>query len=79
MVQDESVINPFIQLVHPKKNNIYRTFYEEEMEALFKTVDKDLKRIKRSCYFGAFICYWYQGIRVSKYQRARFGYEFTRC
>ena len=44
MVQDESVINPFIQLVHPKKNNIYRTFYEEEMEALFKTVDKDLKK-----------------------------------
>src|SRR5699024_7111700 len=32
MVQDESVINPFIQLVHPKKEQyLPHFFYEEEM------------------------------------------------
>ena len=47
MTQDTSVNNPFIQLVHPKKSNIFLNFYEEEMEALFNTVSNDAKRIKR--------------------------------
>lgn len=45
MTQDESVVNPFVQLVHPKKEQyLPQFFYEEEMEALFKTVETDSKK-----------------------------------
>ena len=45
MTQDTSVNNPFIQLVHPKKEQyLPQFFYEEEMEALFNTVSNDAKK-----------------------------------
>lgn len=45
MTQDESIVNPFVQLVHPKKEQyLPQFFYEEEMEALFQTVEQDSKR-----------------------------------
>lgn len=65
MVQDESVINPFIQLVHPKKEQyLPHFFYEEEMEALFKTVDKDLKKGLRDRVILELL--YATGIRVSE-------------
>ena len=44
MTQDNSIINPFVQLVHPKKKYLPQFFYEEEMEALFQTVEHDNKK-----------------------------------
>lgn len=45
MTQDNSIINPFVQLVHPKKEKyLPQFFYEEEMEALFQTVEHDNKK-----------------------------------
>ena len=44
MTQDETIINPFVQLVHPKKENYLPQFFYEEMEALFETVAKDTKK-----------------------------------
>lgn len=45
MIKDDSVVNPFIQLVHPKKEQyLPHFFYEEEMAALFDTVMRDTKK-----------------------------------
>ncbi|MCU5746733.1 tyrosine recombinase XerC [Staphylococcus sp. SQ8-PEA] len=45
MTQNEEIVNPFIQLVHPKKDNyLPKFFYNEEMEAMFKTVTEDMKK-----------------------------------
>ena len=45
MTQDETVINPFVQLVHPKKEQyLPQFFYEAEMDALFETVLHDAKK-----------------------------------
>lgn len=45
MTQDQSVVNPFVQLVHPKKESYLPSFfYTEEMEAMFETVEKDAKK-----------------------------------
>lgn len=42
MTQDDTVVNPFVQLVHPKKEQyLPHFFYEEEMSALFETVEED--------------------------------------
>ncbi|MBC8715545.1 tyrosine recombinase XerC [Staphylococcus pseudintermedius] len=42
MTQDDEIVNPFVQLVHPKKERYLPTFfYTEEMEALFQTVMQD--------------------------------------
>lgn len=42
MTQEEGIVNPFVQLVHPKKERYLPTFfYTEEMEALFQTVMHD--------------------------------------
>lgn len=42
MTQDHEIVNPFVQLVHPKKERYLPTFfYTEEMEALFQTVMQD--------------------------------------
>ena len=52
MTQDNSIINPFVQLVHPKKEKyLPQFFYEEEMEALFQTVEHDNKRHTRQSYY----------------------------
>ncbi|HEC2144815.1 TPA: tyrosine recombinase XerC [Staphylococcus delphini] len=42
MTQDHEIVNPFVQLGHPKKERYLPTFfYTEEMEALFQTVMQD--------------------------------------
>lgn len=52
MTQDNSIINPFVQLVHPKKEKyLPQFFYEEEMEALFQTVSMIIKRHTRQSYY----------------------------
>ena len=43
MTQDESIVNPLFNT--PKKEQyLPQFFYEEEMEALFQTVEQDSKR-----------------------------------
>ncbi|MBY6178186.1 tyrosine recombinase XerC [Staphylococcaceae bacterium DP2N0-1] len=65
MTQDESVVNPFVQLVHPKKEQyLPQFFYEEEMEALFKTVDTDSKKGMRDKVILELL--YATGIRVSE-------------
>lgn len=65
MTQDETIINPFVQLVHPKKENyLPQFFYEEEMEALFETVAKDTKKGLRDCVILELL--YATGIRVSE-------------
>ncbi|PTF02038.1 tyrosine recombinase XerC [Staphylococcus devriesei] len=65
MTQDESIINPFVQLVHPKKDQyLPQFFYEEEMEELFKTVAKDSKKGLRDRVILELL--YATGIRVSE-------------
>ncbi len=65
MTQDEQIINPFIQLVHPKKEQyLPHFFYEEEMEALFDTVEKDPKKGLRDRVILELL--YATGIRVSE-------------
>ncbi|MFC0136941.1 tyrosine recombinase XerC [Staphylococcus petrasii] len=65
MTQDDSIINPFVQLVHPKKEQyLPQFFYEEEMEALFKTVAKDSKKGLRDRVILELL--YATGIRVSE-------------
>ena len=65
MTQDETIINPFVQLVHPKKENyLPQFFYEEEMEALFETVAKDTKKGLRDRVILELL--YATGIRVSE-------------
>lgn len=65
MTQDESVVNPFVQLVHPKKEQyLPQFFYEEEMEALFKKVDTDSKKGMRDKVILELL--YATGIRVSE-------------
>lgn len=65
MTQDETIINPFVQLVHPKKENyLPQFFYEEEMEVLFETVAKDTKKGLRDRVILELL--YATGIRVSE-------------
>ena len=65
MTQDTSVNNPFIQLVHPKKEQyLPQFFYEEEMEALFNTVSNDAKKGLRDRVVSELL--YATGIRVSE-------------
>ncbi|WP_231039619.1 tyrosine recombinase XerC [Staphylococcus haemolyticus] len=65
MTKDETIINPFVQLVHPKKENyLPQFFYEEEMEALFETVAKDTKKGLRDRVILELL--YATGIRVSE-------------
>ena len=65
MTQDTSVNNPFIQLVHPKKEQyLPQFFYEEEMEALFNTVLNDAKKGLRDRVVIELL--YATGIRVSE-------------
>lgn len=65
MTQDISVNNPFIQLVHPKKEQyLPQFFYEEEMEALFNTVSNDAKKGLRDRVVIELL--YATGIRVSE-------------
>lgn len=65
MTQDTSVNNPFIQLVHPKKDQyLPQFFYEEEMEALFNTVSNDAKKGLRDRVVIELL--YATGIRVSE-------------
>lgn len=65
MTQDETIINPFVQLVHPKKENyLPQFFYEEEMEALFNTVSNDAKKGLRDRVVIELL--YATGIRVSE-------------
>ena len=65
MTQDETIINPFVQLVHPKKENyLPQFFYEEETEALFETVAKDTKKGLRDRVILELL--YATGIRVSE-------------
>lgn len=65
MTQDETVVNPFVQLVHPKKEQyLPQFFYEEEMEALFKTIDTDYKKGMRDKLILELL--YATGIRVSE-------------
>lgn len=65
MTQDESIVNPFVQLVHPKKEQyLPQFFYEEEMEAIFQTVDQDSKKGMRDKVIIELL--YATGIRVSE-------------
>ncbi|WP_394371097.1 tyrosine recombinase XerC [Staphylococcus arlettae] len=65
MTQDETVVNPFVQLVHPKKEQyLPHFFYEEEMEALFQTVSTDVKKGMRDRVILELL--YATGIRVSE-------------
>lgn len=65
MTQDTYVNNPFIQLVHPKKEQyLPQFFYEEEMEALFNTVSNDAKKGLRDRVVIELL--YATGIRVSE-------------
>ena len=65
MTQDELIVNPFVQLVHPKKEQyLPQFFYEEEMEALFKTVETDSKKGMRDKVILELL--YATGIRVSE-------------
>lgn len=65
MTQDQTVVNPFVQLVHPKKEQyLPHFFYEEEMEALFQTVSTDAKKGMRDRVILELL--YATGIRVSE-------------
>ena len=65
MTLDDSIINPFVQLVHPKKEQyLPQFFYEEEMEALFNTVQQDTKKGIRDRVILELL--YATGIRVSE-------------
>lgn len=65
MTQDETVVNPFVQFVHPKKEQyLPHFFYEEEMEALFQTVSTDAKKGMRDRVILELL--YATGIRVSE-------------
>ena len=64
MTLDENIINPFVQLVHPKRKISSAIFYEEEMEALFKTVEEDTSKNLRDRVILELL--YATGIRVSE-------------
>ena len=65
MTQDTSVNNPFIQLVHPKKEQyLPQFFHEQELEALFNTVSNDAKKGLRDRVVIELL--YATGIRVSE-------------
>ncbi|GGI41785.1 tyrosine recombinase XerC [Mammaliicoccus stepanovicii] len=62
---DHNIQNPFIQLVHPKKeHHLPSFFYEEEMEKLFKTLDDGKKTNIRDRVILELL--YATGIRVSE-------------
>lgn len=65
MTQAEGIVNPFVQLVHPKKERYLPTFfYTEEMEALFQTVIHDAHKGLRDRVILEL--FYATGIRVSE-------------
>ncbi|REB91156.1 tyrosine recombinase XerC [Staphylococcus pseudintermedius] len=65
MTQDHEIVNPFVQLVHPKKERYLSTFfYTEEMEALFQTVMQDAHKGLRDRVILEL--FYATGIRVSE-------------
>nr|WP_214548784.1 tyrosine recombinase XerC [Staphylococcus pseudintermedius] len=65
MTQDHEIVNPFVQLVHPKKERYLPTFfYTEEMEALFQTVMQDARKGLRDRVILEL--FYATGIRVSE-------------
>ncbi|EGQ3982614.1 tyrosine recombinase XerC [Staphylococcus pseudintermedius] len=65
MTQDHEIVNPFVQLVHPKKERYLPTFfYTEEMEALFQTVMQDVHKGLRDRVILEL--FYATGIRVSE-------------
>ncbi|WP_416351011.1 tyrosine recombinase XerC [Staphylococcus pseudintermedius] len=65
MTQDHEIVNPFVQLVHPKKERYLPTFfYTEEMEALFQTVIQDAHKGLRDRVILEL--FYATGIRVSE-------------
>ncbi|MCE5791995.1 tyrosine recombinase XerC [Staphylococcus pseudintermedius] len=65
MTQDYEIVNPFVQLVHPKKERYLPTFfYTEEMEALFQTVMQDAHKGLRDRVILEL--FYATGIRVSE-------------
>ena len=65
MTQDESIVNPFVQLVHPKKEQrLTQFFYDEEMKLLFETVAKDHKKGLRDAVILELL--YATGLRVSE-------------
>ncbi|EGQ0322676.1 TPA: tyrosine recombinase XerC [Staphylococcus pseudintermedius] len=65
MTQDHGIVNPFVQLVHPKKERYLPTFfYTEEMEALFQTVMQDAHKGLRDRVILEL--FYATGIRVSE-------------
>ncbi|WP_374757679.1 tyrosine recombinase XerC [Staphylococcus sp. 17KM0847] len=65
MTLDDTVANPFVQLVHPKKERYLPSFfYEEEMAALFETVMQDSKKGLRDRVILEVL--YATGIRVSE-------------
>ena len=64
MTLDENIINPFVQLVHPKRKISSAILYEEEMEALFKTVEEDTSKSLRDRVILELL--YATGIRVSE-------------
>ncbi|WP_423251854.1 tyrosine recombinase XerC [Staphylococcus pseudintermedius] len=65
MTQDDEIVNPFVQLVHPKKERYLPTFfYTEEMEALFQTVMQDAHKGLRDRVILEL--FYATGIRVSE-------------
>ncbi|PCF42151.1 tyrosine recombinase XerC [Staphylococcus delphini] len=65
MTQDPEIVNPFVQLVHPKKERYLPTFfYTEEMEALFQTVMQDVHKGLRDRVILEL--FYATGIRVSE-------------
>lgn len=65
MTIDDTVVNPFVQLVHPKKDQyLPQFFYEEEMDALFKTIAQDSKKGLRDSVILELL--YATGIRVSE-------------
>ncbi|MDE9968363.1 tyrosine recombinase XerC [Staphylococcus pseudintermedius] len=65
MTQDHEIVNPFVQLVHPKKERYLPTFfYTEEMEALFQTVMQDAHKGLRDRVILEL--FYATGIRVSE-------------
>ncbi len=67
MTLDENIINPFVQLVHPKKETSSAILYEEEMEALFKTVEEDTSRNLRDRVILELLYDRYRVFGISKY------------
>ncbi|EJG5440915.1 tyrosine recombinase XerC [Staphylococcus pseudintermedius] len=66
MTQDHEIVNPFVQLVHPKKERYLPTFfYTEEMEALFQTVMQDAHKGLRDRVILEL--FYATGIRVSEF------------